>query len=76
MSERGTNEWFGDENDKETFEPDPDREHDDWKLRQLEEEEQQKKEEKRKACVSEKEQDEVDDVDTFRQQLNQQGEET
>ena len=43
MSERGTNEWFGDENDKETFEPDPDREHDDWKLRQLEEEEQQKR---------------------------------
>ncbi len=28
------------------------------------------------ACVREEEQDEVDDVDTFRQQLNQQGEET
>jgi hypothetical protein len=44
---KGTNEWFGDEYDKETFEPDPDREHDDWKLRQLEEEEQQQKEKKK-----------------------------
>jgi|TARA_R110000868_G_scaffold31229_1_gene114549 hypothetical protein len=27
--DRGTNEYFGDEDDRETFEPDPDRQRDD-----------------------------------------------
>ena len=79
--EKGTNEYV-DEEDGRLYkkpEPNPDEQRLDEFYRQEDEEqqkkEQQKKEEKGEAYVSEEEQDEVDDVDTFRQKLNQQGEE-
>ena len=46
--EKGTNEYVDEEDGRPYQKPerDPDRDYDDWKIRQLEEEEQQKKEEK------------------------------
>tara|TARA_R110000824_G_scaffold49316_2_gene138366 strand:+ start:67 stop:207 length:141 start_codon:yes stop_codon:yes gene_type:complete len=35
--DRGTNEYFGDEDDRETFEPDPDRQREDEFYRQEDE---------------------------------------
>ena len=41
--DRGTNEYFGDEDDKETFEPDPDSQRLDEFYRQEDEQQREKK---------------------------------
>ena len=48
IMEKGTNEYVDEEDGRlyQTPERDPDRDYDDWKIRQLEEEDQQREEEK------------------------------